>query len=106
MPRYTARWLQIPLEQYDALPDQAQRQVDLRVAELLEEPEGPSQAYDPAHRSVDYHLRRRCRADRLRRGAQAPAGADPAPDLTTAPPGQSVALVAVILGATMSSFWR
>ncbi len=47
MPRYTARWLQIPLEQYDALPDQAQRQVDLRVAELLEEPEGPSQAYDP-----------------------------------------------------------
>lgn len=46
MPRYTARWLQIPLEQYDALSDQAQRQVDVRVAELLKEPDGASQAYD------------------------------------------------------------
>lgn len=47
MPRYTARWLQIPLEQHDGLSEQAQRRVDVRVAELLEEPEGPSQAYDP-----------------------------------------------------------
>jgi len=45
--RYTARWSQIPLEQYAALPEQAQRQIDARVAELLEEPEGPPQAYDP-----------------------------------------------------------
>lgn len=47
MARYTARWLQIPLEQYAALPEAAQRQVDARVAELLEEPKGPPQAYDP-----------------------------------------------------------
>ncbi len=47
MARYTARWSQIPLEQYAALPEQAQRQIDARVAELLEEPEGPPQAYDP-----------------------------------------------------------
>ena len=42
-----ARWSQIPLEQYLALPEQAQRQVDVRVAELLNEPEGSPQAYDP-----------------------------------------------------------
>ena len=47
MAGYTARWSQIPLEQYAALPEVAQRQVDVRVAELLEEPEGPPQAYDP-----------------------------------------------------------
>ena len=47
MARYSARWLQIPLGQYDALPEEAQRQVDVRVAELLDEPEGPSRAYDP-----------------------------------------------------------
>lgn len=46
MARYTARWSEIPLEQYSALPEVAQRQVDVRVAELLEEPQGPPQAYD------------------------------------------------------------
>lgn len=47
MARCSARWLQIPLEQYGALPEAARRQVDLRVTELLDEPEGRSRAYDP-----------------------------------------------------------
>lgn len=47
MDRYTARWLQIPLEQYAALPTEAQRQVDDRVEQLLEQPEGQPEAYDP-----------------------------------------------------------
>lgn len=47
MARYTARWSQIPLEQYDALPTEAQHLVDVRVEQLLDEPEGRPQAYDP-----------------------------------------------------------
>lgn len=47
MPRYTARWLQIPREQYAALPAETQRQVDDRIEQLLEHPEGPLHAYDP-----------------------------------------------------------
>jgi hypothetical protein len=46
MSRFSARWLEIALEQYAALPLEAQRQVDARVAELMEQPEGPRGAYD------------------------------------------------------------
>lgn len=47
MDRYTARWTQIPLEQYDALPPEARRQVDERIQELLAQPQGPPGSYDP-----------------------------------------------------------
>ena len=47
MARYTARWLEISLKAIAALPEVAQRQVGVRVTGLLEEPEGPPQAYDP-----------------------------------------------------------
>lgn len=47
MPRFSARWLEIALEQYNALPHEVQRQVDARIEQLLEQPEGPRDAYDP-----------------------------------------------------------
>lgn len=47
MNEYTARWLEIPLDQYAALPAAARRQVDDRVQQLLAQPEGPPPAYDP-----------------------------------------------------------
>lgn len=46
MPRFSARWLEIALQQYGALPLHAQRLVDERIEELLERPEGPRDAYD------------------------------------------------------------
>ena len=50
MPRYSALWLQIALEQFDALPVAVQRLVDARIEELLERPEGPREAF-----SADFH---------------------------------------------------
>lgn len=44
--RFSARWLEIALAQYDALPLETQRQVDARIEQLLERPEGPREAYD------------------------------------------------------------
>ena len=46
MPRYSALWLQVAVEQYDALPVAVRRLVDARIEELLERPEGPREAYD------------------------------------------------------------
>jgi mRNA-degrading endonuclease RelE of RelBE toxin-antitoxin system len=46
MPRFSARWLEIALEQYNALPPASQRQVEARIEQLLERPEGPREAYD------------------------------------------------------------
>ena len=46
MPRFSARWLEIALEHYDALPAATQRQIDARVEQLLESREGPREAYD------------------------------------------------------------
>lgn len=46
MPRFAARWLEIAREQYSALPLDAQRQVDARIEQLLEQPEGSRDAYD------------------------------------------------------------
>lgn len=46
MPRFSARWLEIALEQYGALLPASQRQVDARIEQLLERPEGPPEAYD------------------------------------------------------------
>lgn len=48
MAAFTARWLEIADEYYADLPADAQRQVDTRVAELLHDPYGPDEAYDPA----------------------------------------------------------
>ncbi len=47
MPRYTARWLEIAIDQYLALSPETREQVDIRLEELLEQPEGPPGAYDP-----------------------------------------------------------
>ncbi len=47
MPGFTALWLEVAVEQYTALPLAAQRQVDARVEELLDRPEGPRGSYDP-----------------------------------------------------------
>lgn len=44
--RFSARWLEIAQEQYDALPVEVQREVDARVEQLLEQPVGPPEAYD------------------------------------------------------------
>ncbi len=48
MPRYSALWLQIAVEQYeyDALPVAVRRLVDARIEELLERPEGPGEAFN------------------------------------------------------------
>jgi hypothetical protein len=46
VPHFTARWLEIAREQYAALPVEARRQVDERVEQLREWPEGPREAYD------------------------------------------------------------
>lgn len=46
MPHFSARWLEIAREQYDALPAEARQQVDDHIEQLLERPEGPPQAYD------------------------------------------------------------
>lgn len=48
MPRFSARWLEIALEQYHGLPLDTQRQVDARIDQLLERPEGPLESYDPS----------------------------------------------------------
>jgi hypothetical protein len=48
MAAFTARWLQIADEYYAVLPADLQRQIDARVAELLEDPYGSKDAYDPA----------------------------------------------------------
>jgi hypothetical protein len=40
MAAFTARWLQIADEYYADLPADLQRQIDARVAELLEDPYG------------------------------------------------------------------
>jgi hypothetical protein len=47
MPRFSARSLEIALEQHTALPLAVQRQVDARIEQLLERPKGPREAYDP-----------------------------------------------------------
>lgn len=48
MPPFRARWLEIARAQYDALPTDRQQLVDARITELLEHPDGPAEAYDPA----------------------------------------------------------
>jgi len=48
MAAFTARWLQIADEYYGDLPADLQRQIDARVAELLVDPYGAEDAYDPA----------------------------------------------------------
>jgi hypothetical protein len=50
MAPFTARWLEIAREQYHALPEGTRHHIDARVAELLEQPEGPAGAY---HRRRD-----------------------------------------------------
>lgn len=46
MPGFTARWLEIAIDQYLALPEPARQQVDDRLVQLLEQPQGPPEAYD------------------------------------------------------------
>ncbi len=46
MPRYSIRWLEIAIEYYDALPAATRQQIDVRVEQLLERPEGLPEAYD------------------------------------------------------------
>ncbi len=46
MPRFSVRWLEIAIEYYDALPAATRQQIDARVEQLLELPEGPREAYD------------------------------------------------------------
>lgn len=48
MAGFTARWLEIADEYYADLPADTQTLVDARVAELLDNPYGPDDAYDPA----------------------------------------------------------
>lgn len=48
MAAFTARWLEIADAYYADLPVDTRRQVDVRVAELLDDPFGPDEAYDPA----------------------------------------------------------
>lgn len=38
MAAFTARWLEIAIDQYLALPAPGRRQVDLRISQLLEPP--------------------------------------------------------------------
>ena len=51
MARFTSRWLEIARDRYHSLPQDHQRAIDTRVAELLERPEGPAGAY---HRRRDH----------------------------------------------------
>ena len=46
MPRYSARWLEVAQEQYTAMPVEVQQQVDGRIEQLLERPDGSPQSYD------------------------------------------------------------
>lgn len=46
--RYRSIWLEIAREQYDALAASDQEQVRARVDQLVERPELPPSAYDPA----------------------------------------------------------
>lgn len=48
MAAFTARWLQIADQYYADLPADLQRQIDARLAGLLDDPDGPEDAYDPA----------------------------------------------------------
>lgn len=50
MTRFSPRWLELAREQYGALPEDHQRAIDARVAELLDRPEGTASAY---HRRRD-----------------------------------------------------
>ncbi len=47
MPPFTVRWLEIADQHYADLPPDTQREIDARVTELCEHPEGPPEAYDP-----------------------------------------------------------
>lgn len=47
MAAFTVRWLQIADEYYADLPAELRRQIDARIAGLLEDPYGPPDAYDP-----------------------------------------------------------
>jgi hypothetical protein len=44
--RFSARWLEVAREQYDALPSEIQQQVDERIGQLRDQPEGDRQSYD------------------------------------------------------------
>jgi hypothetical protein len=46
MPRFSVRWLEIAIEYYDELPAATRQQIDARVEQILEWPEGPPEAYD------------------------------------------------------------
>lgn len=46
--RYRSIWLEIAREQYNALGEPEQEQVRARVEQLVERPELPPPAYDPA----------------------------------------------------------
>ena len=46
MSRFSARWLEIAIEQYLALPPAIREQIDVRIEELLEHPEDPAGGYD------------------------------------------------------------
>jgi hypothetical protein len=46
--RYRSIWLEIAREQYNALAEPEQEQVRARVEQLIERPELPPSAYDPA----------------------------------------------------------
>ena len=48
MPPFRARWLEIARAQYNPLPPDQQQLVDARIAELLNDRDGPAEAYDPA----------------------------------------------------------
>lgn len=47
MPRFSVRWLEIAIEYYDALPAATRQQIDVRIEQLLEAPEGPRTAAGP-----------------------------------------------------------
>lgn len=47
MAEFAARWLEVAREHYHALPEQHRQAIDARVSELLEQPEGPPEAYHP-----------------------------------------------------------
>lgn len=47
MASFTAQWLEIADDHYADLPPEAQHHIDVRVAELCDQPDDPPGAYDP-----------------------------------------------------------